>query len=61
MKVKQQLVLVLFFFNLFIWYLTMFSFVVMIFLMATVRPIARHHGRDGGNRFSFQITLCVAE
>ena len=44
MKVKQQLVLVFFFCK----YMTMFSFIVIISLMATVRPVARHHGGDGG-------------
>ena len=28
----------------------MFSFIIVIFLMATVRPVARHHGGDGGGR-----------
>ena len=28
----------------------MFSFIVIIFLMATVQPVARHHGGDGGGR-----------
>ena len=46
MKVEQRIVLVFLFHK----YLMMFSFVVVIFLIATVRPITYHHGGDGDGR-----------